>query len=193
MVEPLLNETMLNGTVLTSMAWFMRFRPSPLELMLGAKPPSSPTLVASCPYFFLIMDFRLWYTCTLHVLRKMPGEWRAHCISLIAPSAAGWVVWGLLMLQHVRFDLSLSQSKWHTETCKRGNRHAEPRLSYQDCTGSSPALFGIRHWVMEREEATHLSTCAHGLREAGHPHGQNHKLLHGQAIASMRASIDDVE
>jgi hypothetical protein len=26
--------------------------------MLGAKPPSSPTLVASCPYFFLITDWK---------------------------------------------------------------------------------------------------------------------------------------
>nr|ACR34671.1 unknown [Zea mays] len=26
--------------------------------MFGAKPPSSPTFVASCPYFFLITDFR---------------------------------------------------------------------------------------------------------------------------------------
>ena len=48
---------------LTAMAWFTRSRPSSLEPMLGAKPPSSPTLVASCPYFFLMMDFSAWYTC----------------------------------------------------------------------------------------------------------------------------------
>jgi hypothetical protein len=30
--------------------------------MLGAKPPSSPTLHASSPYFFLMTLLRLWYT-----------------------------------------------------------------------------------------------------------------------------------
>lgn len=30
--------------------------------MFGAKPPSSPTLHASCPYFFLMTFLRLWYT-----------------------------------------------------------------------------------------------------------------------------------
>jgi hypothetical protein len=29
----------------------------------GAKPPSSPISVASPPYFFLMMAFRLWKTC----------------------------------------------------------------------------------------------------------------------------------
>mmetsp|Transcript_21344 Transcript_21344/g.49581 ORF Transcript_21344/g.49581 Transcript_21344/m.49581 type:complete len:235 (-) Transcript_21344:3154-3858(-) len=28
----------------------------------GAKPPSSPTLQASCPYFFFSTDFNVWYT-----------------------------------------------------------------------------------------------------------------------------------
>ena len=28
--------------------------------MLGAKPPSSPTLQASMPYFFLITDLSAW-------------------------------------------------------------------------------------------------------------------------------------
>lgn len=32
---------------LTAMAWLTKSRPSGLEAMLGAKPPSSPTLVAS--------------------------------------------------------------------------------------------------------------------------------------------------
>merc|ERR1719161_1466246 len=44
------------------MAVTRRSRPSLFSRMLGAKPPSSPTLHASCPYFFLITDLRLWYT-----------------------------------------------------------------------------------------------------------------------------------
>ncbi|TYZ50755.1 hypothetical protein PybrP1_012183 [[Pythium] brassicae (nom. inval.)] len=36
--------------------------PSRLLWMLGAKPPSSPTFVASWPYFFLITALRWWYT-----------------------------------------------------------------------------------------------------------------------------------
>mmetsp|Transcript_27075 Transcript_27075/g.65322 ORF Transcript_27075/g.65322 Transcript_27075/m.65322 type:complete len:213 (-) Transcript_27075:181-819(-) len=36
--------------------------PSSFARMLGANPPSSPTLHASCPYFFLITAFRWWYT-----------------------------------------------------------------------------------------------------------------------------------
>lgn len=39
----------------------------------------------------------------------------------------------------------------------------------------------------------HLSTHPHGLREALRSNGQNHKLLHGELVASMRASIDDIE
>lgn len=34
--------------------------PSLFSKMLGAKPPSSPTLVASFPYLALITFFRLW-------------------------------------------------------------------------------------------------------------------------------------
>ena len=34
--------------------------PSLFSRMLGAKPPSSPTLVASFPYLALITFFRLW-------------------------------------------------------------------------------------------------------------------------------------
>lgn len=36
--------------------------PSLFSRMLGANPPSSPTLVASFPYFSLMTFFRLWYT-----------------------------------------------------------------------------------------------------------------------------------
>mmetsp|Transcript_25430 Transcript_25430/g.40664 ORF Transcript_25430/g.40664 Transcript_25430/m.40664 type:complete len:389 (-) Transcript_25430:289-1455(-) len=36
--------------------------PSLFSWMLGANPPSSPTLHASCPYFFLMTDLRWWYT-----------------------------------------------------------------------------------------------------------------------------------
>ena len=35
-------------------------RTSVLSRMLGAKPPSSPTLHASCPYLSLMTFFRLW-------------------------------------------------------------------------------------------------------------------------------------
>mmetsp|Transcript_6231 Transcript_6231/g.14183 ORF Transcript_6231/g.14183 Transcript_6231/m.14183 type:complete len:200 (-) Transcript_6231:309-908(-) len=45
-----------------SIAWLTRSSPSLLDSMLGAKPPSSPTLHASCPYFSLMTDLRLWYT-----------------------------------------------------------------------------------------------------------------------------------
>eukprot|EP00966_Prymnesium_polylepis_P189565 4392707-Prymnesium_polylepis.1 len=34
--------------------------PSSLARMFGAKPPSSPTLHASWPYFFLMTDLRWW-------------------------------------------------------------------------------------------------------------------------------------
>ncbi|DAZ94589.1 TPA: hypothetical protein N0F65_005352 [Lagenidium giganteum] len=34
--------------------------PSRLLWMFGAKPPSSPTLVASWPYFFLMTFLRWW-------------------------------------------------------------------------------------------------------------------------------------
>mmetsp|Transcript_2940 Transcript_2940/g.7232 ORF Transcript_2940/g.7232 Transcript_2940/m.7232 type:complete len:270 (+) Transcript_2940:948-1757(+) len=44
------------------MASFTRCRPSSLDAMLGAKPPSSPTLVASWPYLALIRPFSAWYT-----------------------------------------------------------------------------------------------------------------------------------
>ena len=45
-----------------SMASTTSCRPSELEPMLGAKPPSSPTLQASWPYLPLMIDLRLWYT-----------------------------------------------------------------------------------------------------------------------------------
>mmetsp|Transcript_5336 Transcript_5336/g.14340 ORF Transcript_5336/g.14340 Transcript_5336/m.14340 type:complete len:429 (+) Transcript_5336:208-1494(+) len=45
-----------------SMASVTKDRPSSLDWMLGAKPPSSPTLVASWPYLALMMPFSVWYT-----------------------------------------------------------------------------------------------------------------------------------
>lgn len=44
------------------MASMSRTRPSLLSCTLGAKPPSSPTLQASCPYFALMIPFSTWYT-----------------------------------------------------------------------------------------------------------------------------------
>ena len=49
----------------SSSAW--RHRPAGLTAvnptwMPGAKPPSSPTLTESTPYFFFTMAFRWWYT-----------------------------------------------------------------------------------------------------------------------------------
>lgn len=38
-----------------------------------------------------------------------------------------------------------------------------------------------------------LSADAHGLLEAAGSYRQDHELLHGQLVACMRASIDDVE
>mmetsp|Transcript_70220 Transcript_70220/g.146958 ORF Transcript_70220/g.146958 Transcript_70220/m.146958 type:complete len:236 (+) Transcript_70220:647-1354(+) len=45
-----------------SMASMSTSKASLLSCTLGAKPPSSPTLQASCPYFFLITPLRVWYT-----------------------------------------------------------------------------------------------------------------------------------
>lgn len=45
-----------------SMAVMSSSHPSRLFLMLGAKPPSSPTLHASVPYLALMTDLRAWYT-----------------------------------------------------------------------------------------------------------------------------------
>ena len=48
----------------TSMAATMRSRPSVVELMLGAKPPSSPTLVASCTCIrYVSAPLFLWVPC----------------------------------------------------------------------------------------------------------------------------------
>lgn len=38
-----------------------------------------------------------------------------------------------------------------------------------------------------------LGTNTHGLLEAARPHGEDHELLHGQLVAGMGASIDDIE
>lgn len=38
-----------------------------------------------------------------------------------------------------------------------------------------------------------LGTNAHGLLEAARSHGENHKLLHGQLVACVGATVDDVE
>merc|ERR1719171_2346819 len=61
------------------MASTTRSSPSLLSRMLGAKPPSSPTLHASWPYLPLITLFRLWYTsepifiaCTRHTRLGLP-------------------------------------------------------------------------------------------------------------------------
>lgn len=45
-----------------SMAVMSSSHPSRLFLMLGANPPSSPTLQASVPYLALMTDLRAWYT-----------------------------------------------------------------------------------------------------------------------------------
>lgn len=39
----------------------------------------------------------------------------------------------------------------------------------------------------------HLSSDPHGLMEVGSTDWQDHKLLHGQFVSSMAASIDDIE
>lgn len=39
----------------------------------------------------------------------------------------------------------------------------------------------------------HFTAHFHGLSEGSGAGGQNHKLLHGQFIASMRATVDDIE
>lgn len=38
-----------------------------------------------------------------------------------------------------------------------------------------------------------LSTNTHGLLEAASTNGQDHELLHGQLVACMGATIDDIE
>lgn len=38
-----------------------------------------------------------------------------------------------------------------------------------------------------------LCSDAHGLPEVFGPNRKDHKLLHGQLVASMRATIDDIE
>ena len=38
-----------------------------------------------------------------------------------------------------------------------------------------------------------LGSDAHGLLEAAGAHGQDHELLHGQLVAGVGASVDDVE
>lgn len=38
-----------------------------------------------------------------------------------------------------------------------------------------------------------LCADAHGLLEAGGAHGQDHELLHGQLVACVGATVDDVE
>jgi len=43
------------------MASYSKSRES-FSLVGGANPPSSPTLVASMPYFFLMIFYRQWYT-----------------------------------------------------------------------------------------------------------------------------------
>ena len=39
----------------------------------------------------------------------------------------------------------------------------------------------------------HLRSDAHGLPEVFGPDGEDHELLHGQLVASVRAPVDDVE
>ncbi len=43
------------------------------------------------------------------------------------------------------------------------------------------------------EGMVHLAAHSHGLRKGGCANGQDHELLHGKRIASVAASIDDVE
>ena len=45
---------------IVSMASMSKTSPSLLSWTLGANPPSSPTLHASCPYFALIIPFNTW-------------------------------------------------------------------------------------------------------------------------------------
>ncbi len=43
------------------------------------------------------------------------------------------------------------------------------------------------------EVVVDLSTNTHGLLEAAGSHRQDHELLHGQLVACMGATVDDVE
>ncbi|KAG6545647.1 hypothetical protein Mapa_012832 [Marchantia paleacea] len=73
------------------MATLSSSSPSLFSWMLGAKPPSSPTLVASCPYFFLITDFKLWYTslpiCIASLKDEAPvGRIMNSCMASLLPA-----------------------------------------------------------------------------------------------------------
>ena len=53
-----------------AIAVFKSSSPSLFSWMLGAKPPSSPTLVASCPYFFFITAWKSTQVKTNYKGRK---------------------------------------------------------------------------------------------------------------------------
>mmetsp|Transcript_54085 Transcript_54085/g.136066 ORF Transcript_54085/g.136066 Transcript_54085/m.136066 type:complete len:207 (-) Transcript_54085:244-864(-) len=73
------------------MAVMRSSRPSMLSWMLGAKPPSSPTLVASVPYFFLMTSLRLWYTSAPSCMASLKflapvGRIMNSCIASLLPA-----------------------------------------------------------------------------------------------------------
>ena len=158
----------------------------------GAKPPSSPTLTASTPYFFLMMLFRWWYTslpsCSSGKERRKTGRGEhTHCRPHTTterqhpPSRAPTV--GTRGQRHTNAVRTICQRPLDRHGAPQPSNHFTTRNQQKGAAPTTPAQGG----------STHPPTHPHGLGKGGGAGGHDHELLEGKLVARVHAAVDDVE